>query len=57
MIEGFADVMGMAASQVILEFQVPRPLSTGRLQVQLPEIFFVIFVEVPSVFFGNTALD
>ena len=47
MIEGFANVMGMAATQVILEFQVPRPLSpTGRLRVQLLAIFFV---EVPSV--------
>eukprot|EP00435_Cladocopium_sp_Y103_P060528 s1267_g22.t1 len=57
MIQGFADVMGVEASQVTLEFEVARRLRDRRLQVQLQAIFSVTFPDAAAAAESKDAIE
>jgi len=57
MIQGFADVMGVEASQVTLEFEVARRLRDRRLQVQLQAIFSVTFPDAAAAEESKDAIE
>ena len=57
MIQGFAELMGVDASQVTLEFEQSRRLQARKLQVTLVAIFKVTLPNVAAAEQTKTALD